>query len=133
MTELIPADLMADLIALDESAMPLTCAIQRAPKADDQRGGAKRGTWATIATKVPCRLDVGMGQRGQEAVSGDRLQSIAPWTVTISVSAKADDGSALVVSVRDRILAGGRTLEVVTPLGPVSYETSREIACKEVR
>jgi hypothetical protein len=87
-----------------------TCSVSRGTETVTGDGTAV--TWAAIATGVPCR------------VSPDAsLQSVAQWTIWLP--ALQD------VTVKDRIVFGARTFEIAR-VGARSYETVRELICREV-
>ena len=100
---------------------PDTCTIQRAT--ESVTSGGVTQTWATLASGVSCRLSrigqgatEGLGANGATTAVGQRR---------IKLPAGQD------VTVKDRIVAGGVTYEVVD-VQSVSNEVETTAICREV-
>ena len=98
-----------------------TCTIQRAT--ESVTSGGVTQTWATLASGVSCRLSrigqgatEGLGANGATTAVGQRR---------IKLPAGQD------VTVKDRIVAGGVTYEVVD-VQSVSNEVETTAICREV-
>lgn len=114
------ADLSA-MRAQAESAMPETVEIRRKTEVGDGAGGFTE-QWSVIAT-VSGRI-APTGSQPQERVVAEKLSVVSPWTVTLPAGVD--------VTVSDRLVIGGRTLEAVAVLAPRSWEISRRVLCAEV-
>jgi len=87
MTELISDALFADLVDLDESAMPSLCTVHARTTAQTPTGGSLPSVWVDKnVLPMPCRVTLG-GLATQERVAGDRVSSLAALTVQISMTA----------------------------------------------
>lgn len=82
---LIPADLLEDLVTLDERAMPSTCVVLYRVKTDNPRGGSSLGDWTPRnATPMPCRVVAGVPST---RTVGEQQQSVGDVTVQIALTA----------------------------------------------
>jgi hypothetical protein len=116
---MIPLDFLRALSS-GPFAMPDTCTIQR--YTETVTGDGTSQSWTDLATGVACRVSP-LASGASEALGADAsLQAVAQWT--IRVPALTD------VTVRDRIVYGSRTFEVAR-VGAKSYETDRELICRE--
>jgi hypothetical protein len=98
-----------------------TCSVSRGTETVTGDGTAV--TWAAIATGVPCRGSPRCAGTGETLGADASLQSVAQWTIWLP--ALQD------VTVKDRIVFGARTFEIAR-VGARSYETVRELICREV-
>jgi hypothetical protein len=87
-----------------------TCSVSRGTETVTGDGTAV--TWAAIATGT-----------GETLGADASLQSVAQWTVWVPAGTDA--------TVKDRIVFGARTFEIAR-VGARSYETVRELICREV-
>jgi head-tail adaptor len=79
--------------------------------------------WQTVASGLPCQI-MPNGSGGFERMSGaEQFQAANSWTV--SLPAGTD------VTVRDRLVVGARTFEVVR-VDARTYEARRDAICIEV-
>lgn len=77
----------ADLVELDDSAMPSLCTIHHRTTTSTGTGGSTPSAWADRnAVPMPCRVSLG-GLATQERVAGERVTSLADLTVQISLAA----------------------------------------------
>lgn len=112
---------LAALRTLQEQFLPDTCTVSRGTETVTGDGTAV--TWAAVATGVPCRVSP-LASGSTESLGADAsLQAVAQWTVWLP--ALQD------VTVKDRIVYGARTFEAAR-IGARSYETARELICREV-
>lgn len=115
---MIPLDFLR---SLSEQYLPDTCTIQRYTEV--VTGDGTTQTFSSYLTGVACRVSP-LAAGAAEALGADRsLQSVAQWA--IRVPALTD------VTVKDRVLFGSRVFEVAR-VGAKSYETDRELICREV-
>lgn len=81
---LIPADLLEDLVTLDESAMPSAVVVLFRTKVDNPRGGSSLGDWTPRnATPIPCRVVPGVPTARSV---GEQMQSVGDVTVQIALT-----------------------------------------------
>jgi head-tail adaptor len=118
---LTTADLTAMRTAL-EASLPDTATISRLTRTADGAGGYTEA-WATTGSAVACRVSPTGSQAAERQVAA-KLAAVAPWTVTLP--AETD------VTTSDRILTGGRTLQVEAVMAPRSWEVSRRVMCQEI-
>lgn len=115
---MIPLDFLR---SLSSQYLPDLCDVQRYTTTTTGEGTVQ--TWATHLTGVACRVSP-LASGATESLGADAsLRSVAQWTVW--VPALAD------VTVRDRVIYGSRTFEVAR-VGARSYETIRELICREL-
>ena len=109
--------------ALANLGLPDTAAIQRVAAATDSAGGRTRA-WATVSgmDAVPCRYTQ-LQITPREVEGTNQVQTLSYWRFTFA--AETD------VRSTDRIVAGGRTFEVVQG-GGHSYEVARTVTALEV-
>lgn len=113
----------AELTALRSTltaSLPGTASVSRATLTSDGMGGATE-TWAAV---VGAAARVSPSISGEDRIVGGKDVSEAPWTVTLPQGTD--------VTVKDRITAGGMTLEVVATSGTRSFDTCVRCACVEV-
>lgn len=91
------------------AACDLSCQIQRATRASDAQGGGSL-TWTTIAT-----VNAGMTSptAGQLQNYGYIIGSLAAWRIQFTYGTDVQHG--------DRLVIGGKTLQVQVDLSPQSY------------
>jgi hypothetical protein len=109
------------LRTLQEQYLPDVCNVSRGTETASGDGTAV--TWAAIATGVPCRVSPLASGTGETLGADASLQSVAQWTVWVPAGTDA--------TVKDRIVFGARTFEIAR-VGARSYETVRELICREV-
>jgi head-tail adaptor len=112
-----------DLAALRRdaaAALTTTAVIQRRTASQDALGGPSE-SWADLATVTALVL----AQPGDESELAGRVAG--QFVYTIRLPAGTD------VAVEDRLVTGGRTLEVVGVAVPKSYEVLRAVRAIEVR
>lgn len=110
---------LAQMRAESDLALTDTCTIRRYTSVSDSEGGAT-DTWVDNATSVPCRVSpVGQAER----IIGQRLAAESQWIVRFTATRD--------ITVRDRIVWDGRTLEV-TGVADRTDETSTVVAAREV-
>jgi hypothetical protein len=108
----------SDLTALRTdlaTSLPGTAVISRFTASSDGQGGQTQ-LFAASGT-VACRLSPRIGATGTEEVNADRLQTIQYDILTVPANTDLD--------VKDRVVTGGITYEVVNIRAPRSYEWSR--------
>lgn len=109
--------------AVTSETLTDTASILRPTDAPDGQGGTLK-SWATIQTGVPCRVAPPPRTGSAENEIADRVGSAT--IVIVTLQALTD------VTLRDRILALGRTLEVVEITAPRTWEMAREVVCMEI-
>lgn len=115
---MIPLDFLK---TLSNGYLPDLCSIQRYTEVSSGDGTVV--TWADHLTGVACRVSP-LASSGTEALGADRsLQAVAQWTIWTPAGTD--------VTVRDRVIYGSRVFEVAR-VGARSYETIRELICREV-
>lgn len=112
---------IAELTAMETSAMPDTATISRATTASDSRGGFT-ATYTTAATTV-CRV-LRVSGTPREMERGGKTVTVRVTPIYLPTGTDVRDG--------DRIIVSGTTFEVLTALAPQSYETARKVECVEV-
>lgn len=120
MTGLLTTSGLASLRARMTTALPDACTISRNTPTSDGAGG-QTPSWATVETTV-CSI-APAGNSAQERAIADRLSSVVAYTVTLP--ALTD------VTAKDRIVSGGRTLEVAGVIVR-TQELTRRCVCSEV-
>lgn len=114
----VPVDFLR---SLQGQYLPDTCVIQRYTSASTGEGTTQ--TWADHLTGVACRVTP-LASGATESLGADQsLRAVAQWVIW--VPAETD------VTVRDRVVYGSRTFEVAR-VGARSYETVRELVCREI-
>lgn len=140
MSALISANLLASLTALDESAMPERCTLQRLTPTDDGRGG-QHSTPTVLATGVPCRVTASGTEQSARIVSvADQLAAEAPWLVEVPLELRDADGNLVVddngapvaVQAGDQLAVGATIYEVIRAFPGQSFATSLPIGCKVI-
>lgn len=114
----------AELTALRSTltaSLPGTVNVERVSLTSDGMGGSTE-SWAVV---VGAAARVSPSISGEDRIVGGKDVSEAPWTVTLPQGTD--------VSVRDRIVAGSVTYEVVATSGTRSFDTCVRCACVEVR
>ena len=101
--------------------LPDTCTISGGTETTS--GDGTSVTWSDLATGVACRVSPLASGAGEALGADASLQAVAQWTIWLP--ALQD------VTVKDRIIFGSRTFEVAR-VGARSYETIRELICREV-
>lgn len=97
-----------------------TAVVQTNVPVSDGAGGYTDG-WATVGT-YGCRV---APAGGAERELGGAVRDVAAWMVTLPYDAQ--------VGARDRIVTGGRVLEVVGVAADTTIQTAVRCACVEVR
>lgn len=114
----LPLNFLRDLQA---QFLPDSCSILRVT--ETSTGDGVSSSWATLASGVACRVSP-LAASASEAMGADAsLQAVAQWTVWLP--AQTD------VTVKDRIVYGARTFEIAR-VGERSFETARELICREI-
>lgn len=112
---------MAAFRALEqELAFHDAYALKRDTATGDNEGGST-AVEATVETGA-CDLAAG-GQRPDERAVADRVQATAPYVVTLPY--------ATVATASDRLVIGGRTLEIIDVLRDGFLGTSVRAVCEE--
>lgn len=115
---MVPVDFLR---SLSNQFLPDTATIQR--YTETTTGDGTSQSWSDLATGIACRVSP-LASSASEALGADAsLQAVAQWTVWVPAGQD--------VTVRDRIVYAGRTFEVAR-VGARSYETARELICREV-
>lgn len=115
---MVPVDFLR---SLSNQFLPDTCSIQR--YTETVTGDGTSQSWSDLATGVACRVSPLAAGASENLGADASLQAVAQWTVWVPAGQD--------VTVRDRVLYGSRTFEVAR-VGARSYETSRELICREV-
>ena len=121
MSMISTADL-ARMRAQAEELLDTTCTIQSATRTTDSQGGFTN-SWATASSGVACRLNR-YDRREDHKILGERSTIVADWVVTM-----AHDQA---VTVDQRIVVGGLTLEPVWVNTGKSVEAATRVVCREV-
>jgi head-tail adaptor len=79
--------------------------------------------WQTVATGIPCRISPAGIAANEQVEASAQIVAANRWTVWLP--AETD------LTVLDRIVSNGRTFEVQRVTAR-SYETTREIVCREL-
>ncbi len=115
----------ADLTFLQTTSMltqTTPCQILRKSSVSDGMGGLT-DTWVTLAS-VTCRIAPVLS-RNQEVVDELRIEILSRWFIALPAGQDID--------VKDRIVAGGITYEVMSFDAPVTFELERIVTCEEVQ
>jgi len=107
--------------AVVTSALPGTAVVTRATWTADGFGGST-SVWAGIGTVV-ARVD--MNGAASEGIIGGGGAYVAPFVATLP--------HGTTVAERDRLVTGGRTLEIVGLSEPRDWSLSVRAECKETR
>lgn len=105
---------VAELRAIDESAMTDTCVIQRADMTNDGIGGFNEA-WSAIGT-VCCRLRFPSMRINQEAVTGGQLTSMSDGRLAVPFGTD--------LKATDRVLIKNRTYEVSFVPNGATWQTA---------
>lgn len=117
---LATTDLTAMKATLDAS-LPDTATVYRLTRTSDGAGGYTEA-WTATGSAVACRISpAGTGAEREVAA---RLAAVAPWVLTLP--------AATDVTAKDKMVAGGRTFQVLAVLAARSWEISRRVICQEV-
>jgi head-tail adaptor len=115
---IVPVDFLR---ALSNQFLPDVCVIQR--YVETSTGDGTTQTWSDLATGVACRVSP-LASGAAEALGADAsLQAVAQWTIWLPAGTD--------VTVKDRIVYGTRVFEAAR-IGARSYETVREVICREI-
>lgn len=123
---LIDTETMADLIALDESAMPSLCSIVHPATGgtvnDDGSGRDDAPPAPVVTTGVRCRFTDALTSMN-EALRAMRLTGVASAVLAVPL------GTA--ITTADEIEYGGATYEIVGTDEGQSYATSLNVALRK--
>ena len=114
----VPVDFLRDVQA---QFRPDVCTIQR--YTETSTGDGTTQTWSDLATGVACRVSPLASGAGEALGADASLQAVAQWTIRLPPGQD--------VTGKDRIVYGTRTFDVAR-VGARSYETDRELICREV-
>lgn len=114
---------LAAMRSVSDAALPDTCTIQRTTPTADGMGG-ETDAWANLAVGVPVRISPEQSIEAAETERGGSIAGVKRWVLTLPYNQD--------VTLADRVVLGGRTLEVVSIDGPRSWEIARRIRCIEV-
>lgn len=103
-----------------ESVMTATAVISRYTATPDGQGGQVQ-TWANVGT---ANCHVSPAGQGSERDLAARPAIVSPWVVTMPHDTN--------VTPKDRIVTGGRTLEVAAVLAPRTWQLALRVICSEV-
>lgn len=118
MFDLIDAELLEELVALDESAMPSLATIWYRPITDNPRGGSTQGIdTKRNATPIPCRVVTSSGPTTRAGTGGAVLNTIS--TVTIALAVSAMQAQAVAIDDDDEI-----EVTSTIPLAGTDYDSS---------
>ena len=120
MTGLLSNAQLEAMRAVLNRSLPASGTILRATATGDGMGG--QSTTYAAADIAICRVQP-VPTRPSEGTVGGRTAATQEWVITFP--------AGTTITARDRIATGGRTFEVVAPLGPRSYELSRRVRCVE--
>lgn len=112
---------LTQLRALATQFRPDTCTIQRYTQTESGDGTTQ--TWSDLATGVTCRVSR-IGNSGNEGMgAGEAIQAVGQRRIKLPAGQD--------VTVKDRIVTGGITYEVVD-VPKISNEVERTAVCREV-
>lgn len=111
---------VAEMRTIQAMALPGTAVISRRTLAADGMGGFTE-SWAAVGT-VTCRVGPA-SESGAERMIADRITETDAWVLTLPAETS--------VLAKDRIVAEGRTFEVVNAIAH-SWETARRVVAIEV-
>jgi hypothetical protein len=123
---IVHPDLLAQVRAVSDAALPSSCAIRRNTPTDNGQGGAS-ASWNTVEgyESVPCRYAPNT-KVPLETVTPIGVRAISVWDVTFSATLPVD-----AIRASDRLVIDGRTFQV-TGGGGASYEASRRVLAVEI-
>ena len=111
---------LADMRTVQAQAMAGTAVISRKTLASDGMGGFTE-TWAASGT-VTCRVWPAT-ESGAESLIADRITESDAWVITVPYATD--------ITAKDRVVADGRTFEVVSAIAH-TWETARRVVATEV-
>lgn len=111
---------LADMRSVQAEAMAGTAVISRKTLTADGMGGFTE-TWSAAGT-VSCRVWPAR-ESGAESLIADRITEADAWVITVPYATD--------VTAKDRIVADGRTFEVVSAIAH-TWETARRVVAVEV-
>lgn len=111
---------LADMRTVQAEAMAGTAVISRKTLTTDGMGGFTE-TWAASGT-VTCRVWPAT-ESGAESLIADRITESDAWVITVPYATD--------VTAKDRVVADGRTFEVVSAIAH-TWETARRVVAVEV-
>lgn len=116
----------AEIVAMrlvSDGPLPDVATVRRATESSDGEGGTTQ-TWSTIAT-IMCRVGVigATGGQTSEEISGGQIAARSGIIITFQYNAD--------VRSTDKVVVGGRTLEVIEPLTH-SYQVGLQVIAKDV-
>ena len=106
---------LASMRAASDAMLPGTCTISR-PTASRTASGAPKNTYSDLATGVACRMDEPIQTTGEGEVL-DRVGVIARWVMHFKYNQD--------ITVKDRVVFGSNTYEVIEVLDSSSWLISR--------
>lgn len=111
---------LAEMRSVQALAQAGTAVISRKTLTADGMGGFTE-TWAASGT-VTCRVWPAR-ESGAESLIADRITESDAWVITVPYATD--------VAAEDRVVADGRTFEVVTAIAH-TWETARRVVCVEI-
>ena len=111
---------LADMRTVQAQAQAGTAVISRKTLTADGMGGFTE-TWAAAGT-VTCRVWPA-SESGAESLIADRITESDAWVITVPYATD--------ITAKDRVVADGRTFEVVTAIAH-TWETARRVVAVEV-
>ena len=111
---------LADMRSVQAQAMAGTAVVSRKTLTADGMGGFTE-TWSAAGT-VSCRVWPAR-ESGAESLIADRITEADAWVITVPYATD--------VTAKDRIVADGRTFEVVSAIAH-TWETARRVVAVEV-
>jgi SPP1 family predicted phage head-tail adaptor len=111
---------LADMRTVQAQAMTGTCVISRKTLIADGMGGYTE-TWAAAGT-VSGRVWPA-SESGAESLIADRITESDAWVITVPYATD--------ITAKDRVVADGRTFEVVSAIAH-TWETARRVVATEV-
>lgn len=116
----LPLDFLRDLQA---QFLPDSCSILRGTETSTGDGSSMDWNTPGVIATVACRVSPLAASANESMGAAGGLQAVAQWTVWLP--AQTD------VTVEDRIVYGARTFEIAR-VGARSFETARELICREI-
>ena len=117
---MITTSMLEALRAVQESALPDTCAIKRKTVGARNDYGERTETWATVAT-VPCRMAVkaAQGSGTEQVLSVGALTAVTRYDLTVP--------HGTVIRGEDRVVYAGKTYEVAAEVDDVTWQTAKRV------
>lgn len=119
---MLSATELAGMRADFERALPDSVSIERNTPTVSAMGEAV-ASWAAVAT--PSGRLAPAGNQSVERAFAEKFGAEVTWRLTLPRSAD--------VTAKDRVVVGGRTLEVVAVLDGHAWELTKRLVCVEVK